>query len=181
MLTRICTWWFDKKGWKLENSIPRSLNKFMLPVAPHTSYMDFFVGVAVRKKLGIDIKFLAKSEIFRWPIGGFLKAMGGYPVNRSRNTRMVDVVTDLYASKERFAIAITPEGTRRKVDKWKTGFYRIAMAARVPIVLAGIDYAGRRVVFSDPMEVTGNMEADFEKYRQFFIKCQGYHPEKGIF
>lgn len=150
-------------------------------VAPHTSNWDFFVGWAGRSILRMtDVKYLGKSSLFKFPQGIFFKAIGGYPVDRSKHNNMVDAVVALFNSKEDFKIAITPEGTRSKVEKWKTGFYWVAYNAKVPIVFASIDFSRKLLLMEGRFDPTGNIEADMAIIQSYYKDKKGRHPELGV-
>lgn len=172
----ICLRWFHRHGWSITQNIPPSLKQYVLIVAPHTSNWDFLVGVAARKIMGINVKYVAKSELFKWPIRNTLLQLGGFPVDRSKKNSFVDNVVQYFKTIDDFAVCITPEGTRSKVAKWKTGFYHMAILAQVPIIMVGFDYEKHSVVVSDPYYPSGNMEADFEEMHAFFRPIVARHP-----
>ncbi len=174
----LCVRWFKITGWHISKYIPTDLRNYVLVVAPHTSNIDFFVGIAARKLMGINVKYLAKKELFVFPIANVLLNLGGYPVNRTKNMSLVDFVVEKFQTEPSFAITVTPEGTRSKVDKWKTGFYHIANKAKVPIVMVGFDYQRKWVVSSEPFIPSGDMENDFSKMYRFFENIIPRHPEK---
>lgn len=126
------------------------------------------MGVFTRSIIGMQAKYLAKSSLFKPPIGWLFKSMGGYPVDRSKSGRMVDKVVDIINAHEQFILAIAPEGTRKKVKEWKSGFYYIAFGAGIPIVMASINYRLKTVFFSDPFYPTGNYEADMILIKEFY-------------
>ncbi len=169
---------FKILGWRIEGTVPQE-KKFIMIVAPHTSYWDFFVGVAARSILGLKTHFLAKKEIFRFPVAGILRWMGGYPVDRRNAAGMVEAVAAIFHSKEEFSIAIAPEGTRKKVEKMKTGFWRIAKEAGVPIVMVGFDFK-RRVVELKPPFLPGSLESDMAYILSYYRTVAGKRPEKGL-
>lgn len=172
-----CVRWFKRNGWSIQNSIPESIKQYVLIVAPHTSNWDFPVGVAARKLLGLNVRYVAKKELFIWPLRSTLIRLGGYPVDRSKNNSFVDQVVGLFRNIEDFAICVTPEGTRSKVTKWKSGFYHMALLAEVPIIMVGFDYASRKVVLADPFWPTSDKEADFEIMHRFFAGMTPKIPE----
>jgi 1-acyl-sn-glycerol-3-phosphate acyltransferase len=168
-------------GWKAEGSFPYHLKKYVIIVAPHTSGWDFVVGVLFRSALRLrSARYLGKAELFKPPFGFVFRKLGGYPVDRSTSQNMVDAVVKIFDTKEEFGIALSPEGTRRKVDRLRTWFYNIAKKAGVPIVMVGFDYSRRRVSFSEPLYPSLNEEADFEKIIQFFRPIKGKYPELGL-
>jgi 1-acyl-sn-glycerol-3-phosphate acyltransferase len=180
MFIGFCRKLFKWKGWVINNSIPFDLKKFIVVVAPHTSNYDFFIGVAVRDILKVKTYYLAKKELFVFPVANFFKKLGGFPVDRKNKTNIVDVMCNYFNQEQEFSICVTPEGTRKYAPTWKTGFYRIAEKAQVPIILLGLDYPSKSVTLSDPFFVTGNMEADFENMKVFFRKMIGKNPENGV-
>ncbi|MEP5791793.1 MAG: lysophospholipid acyltransferase family protein [Cyclobacteriaceae bacterium] len=174
---RFCFW---ITGWKVVGKRP-DIAKYVLIVAPHTSNWDFFVGVAARSISYLRSDFLAKNSLFKIPIVGWvLKKMGGHAVDRSKNSNMVDQVVDLYHQHDEFVVTITPEGTRSYVPKWKTGFYRIADKANVPIVMVGFDFPNKQVIYREPFYPTGDMESDMEVILDYFRQIKGKHPENGV-
>ena len=178
----LLAWWiFTVKGWKVEGRFPFELNKSILVVAPHTHYLDFFLGLAIRKKVHIEfVHFLGKKELFWGIFGVILRHLGGFPVERSKNLNQVDQVVNLYNSKESFHIALSPEGTRKKVAKLRTGFYHIAKNAHVPIIMVGLDFGNKKVVFAEPFYTTEQESADKQKIVAFFKGMKGYVPEYSI-
>ncbi len=167
-------------GWKITGDIPGKLPKYIVIVAPHTSNWDFFIGLAVRSICRMDTRYLAKKELFGPPMGWIFRKLGGYPVDRSRRTNFVDAVVDLFNDHEKFSIAITPEGTRSYVPKWKTGFYYISLKAKVPLILASLNYETKTVEFRPPFSPTGNIEKDLEEVIQYYRQIPGKYPELGV-
>ncbi|MEO5893637.1 MAG: 1-acyl-sn-glycerol-3-phosphate acyltransferase [Ferruginibacter sp.] len=168
-------------GWKAVNSIPAGLKKFVLVVGPHTSGWDIFMGFAFRSALKIDyIKFIAKKELFSPPFGSLFRKLGGVPVDRSGSYNFVDQVVDMFNSNEFFAIALSPEGTRKKVDRLRTGFYHIAQKANVPIVLLAFDFGKKEFRFAEPFYTTGNEAEDLRKVITFFAGVKGKNQELGL-
>ncbi|MEO8069558.1 MAG: 1-acyl-sn-glycerol-3-phosphate acyltransferase [Flavobacteriales bacterium] len=168
-------------GWTIIDLRPDNLRQYIVVVAPHTSNWDFWLGLLVRSTARMtDVKYLAKRELFAWPIGWFFRAVGGYPVDRSKHTNMTEAVVDLFHRNPDFKIAITPEGTRKYVPEWKTGFHRIAVQAKVPIILCSFDYGTRTVTFSGAFPLSGDVVADIEAMKVFFRKAKGRNPEHGV-
>lgn len=169
-------WGWTWTGWRFDQA-----NKYVVIVIPHTSNWDFLLGLLVRRiHQSTHIKFLAKSSLFRWPFGGLFRALGGYPVNRKKSQNYVDAVVELFDSKEKFAVTIAPEGTRSKVDRLKTGFYYIALGAKVPIVMVKFDYGNKVVEIAEPFHPSGDKEADFAKIHAFFRGTKGKNPAQGF-
>jgi 1-acyl-sn-glycerol-3-phosphate acyltransferase len=151
-------------------------------VAPHTSNLDFFVGVLARAfiKEIKDSKFLGKKELFQPPFGWIFRVLGGYPVDRSRKSNLVDAIVEIFDSKERFIIALAPEGTRKYVGKLKTGFYYIAQKANIPIVMVGFDYVKKEVIISQPFYTGKSIKTDMPLIMKFFKGISGKNPKNGL-
>ncbi|MFK8060910.1 MAG: 1-acyl-sn-glycerol-3-phosphate acyltransferase [Polaribacter sp.] len=154
-------------GWKIENDFPKEPKKYVVIAAPHTSWVDFPIAILTRMSLGTMVHFIGKGSLFKWPFGFFFSALGGTPVNRTKSNNLVDAVIKEIKTKEEFRLGLSPEGTRKKVNKWKTGFYYIAKGANVPIVMATLDFENKRVKISEPYYTTSNKEKDFEVFTSF--------------
>jgi 1-acyl-sn-glycerol-3-phosphate acyltransferase len=163
---------FKLAGWKIDGVMPAE-KKYIIIVAPHTSNWDFMIGLCVRSIMRFDAKFLGKKELFGFPFGGLFRWLGGLPVDRSRNANLVDEVAQLFNEREKLIIAIAPEGTRKYVKKWKTGFYFIALKANIPILLASFDYPSKTVFASKPFYPTGNLKEDMKMIFEFYRNKQG--------
>lgn len=166
-------------GWTLVFP-PDAPNKSVICIAPHTSTADFFVGKLYYMAVGRTSHFMMKKEFFVFPLGWLLRKMGGVPIDRSRRGSMVNSIVDAFARKKKMSIAITPEGTRRAVRQWKTGFYRIALGAGVPIQLAMLDFGNKRVGIFETFYPTGNEEEDIRYIRSKYSKEQAKYPDKFI-
>lgn len=169
-------------GWKYDDTkYPYHLNQFIVAVAPHTSNWDFPIGVLTRAGLGENIMFAAKDSLFKPAfLGSILKAMGGYPIDRTGGLNTVDAIIKIFEKEEHFKLCIAPEGTRKKVDRLKTGFYYIAKGANVPIVLCKFDYTKKEVFFEAPFYPTEDKEKDFEHIYAFFDGIKGKIPQNSI-
>jgi len=168
-------------GWKAVNASATDLKKFVMVVAPHTSSWDIFMGFAFRSFLKIDhIKFIAKQELFKPPFGSMFRKLGGVPVDRFSKNNFVDQIVHMFNSNESFAIALSPEGTRKKVDRLRTGFYHIAHLAQVPIVMLAMDFEHKEFRFSPPFYTTDNEAADLKIILDFFHGVKGENPELGL-
>lgn len=169
------------KGWSVAKGFPYDQKKCVVIVAPHTSSWDFVIGIAFRSSLHIkDARFLGKAELFRPPFGFIFRKLGGVPVERSKNQNLVEEVSSLFGQHDSFRLVLSPEGTRKKVDRLKTGFYHIAKNAGVPIIMASLDYAKKQVSFSDPFYPTSDEAADFRLIHQHYAIVQGKIPEQGM-
>ena len=164
-------------GWKLVGNFPSHLKKYVVIAAPHTSWHDFPIAILARNVSGEKINFIGKDSLFKGPFGWFFKWLGGAPVDRSKNNNLVDAIVDIFNSREEFRLGLSPEGTRKKVEKWKTGFYYIAKGANVPIVMATLDFGKKQVKVSDPYLPTDDMEKDFAYFHSFYEGVQGKNPE----
>jgi 1-acyl-sn-glycerol-3-phosphate acyltransferase len=156
-------------GWKIVGDVPRNVKKYIIIVAPHSSNWDFIIGVLVRGVLGFDSKFLGKHSLFAPPFGWFFRMAGGYPVDRSQKTNLVDQVVELFDRHEEFIISLAPEGTRKNVSEWKTGFYYIAHKAKVPVVPVKMDRPNRQVIFFKPYYLKGGLEEDMKEIKKVFV------------
>ena len=156
-------------GWKIVGKRPSSLKKYVLTVAHHTSNWDFPIAVAARPWVEVrDARFLGKDSLFKSKFGFLFYWLGGTPVDRSKKNKLVDQVAEKFENHERYGIAITPEGTRSYVDKWRSGFYYIAKAAKVPILMAFIDYKNREIgVHPEPFYLTEDAEQDIKGIMTF--------------
>lgn len=168
---------FRLNGWKISGKIPDGIKKCVLIAAPHTSSWDFIYGSFAWKLFGLDVKYLIKKEWFRFPFGPFFRVLGGIPVDRSRATNFVDAMVELVNSKEEIIVLITPEGTRKRVEKWKTGFYFLAMKAKIPVVLGKMNYVTKTAIIGHSFVPSGNMQKDFEIIREFYKDAVGKNPE----
>jgi len=173
---------FEKlAGWRIQDERTAETRRFIVVVAPHTSNWDFPVGLSVRILAGMEgTLFLAKKSLFKPPLGWLFRALGGYPVDRSKHTNLVDAVVAMFDSGEIDRVCITPEGTRKYQPEWKTGFHRMATGAKVPIILCALDYPKRTVFVSAPFPLTDNVDEDIKRMKDWFRPHKGKNPELGI-
>ena len=130
-------------GWKITGNTSfsqESLKKAVIIALPHTSWHDFYIGVLLRKVTRVKTNFVAKQELFKWPFGYFFRALGGKALDRTSGQNKVETIAKLFNGEDEFRLTLAPEGTRKKVDKWKTGFYYIAKTAGVPIIMFTLDF-----------------------------------------
>ncbi len=168
-------------GWKVNGSFSPELKKYIIAVAPHTSNWDFPIGVLARSVLHIEkAKFLGKDSLFKPPFGWFFSWLGGYPVDRSNRHEVVQQVVNIFNKHEEFIIAMAPEGTRKKVDKLRTGFYFIAKGANIPIIPCGFDFEKKIIKVGTPFYPTDNPDHDFQILIDFYKTIHGKNPELGI-
>ncbi|HET9744584.1 MAG TPA: 1-acyl-sn-glycerol-3-phosphate acyltransferase [Chitinophagaceae bacterium] len=169
------------EGWKAVNEFPNHLNKAVIIIAPHTYWKDFLIGIGFRSVLKIrNGKYLGKAELFRGPFGFIFRWLGGIPVDRFSKQGAVEQVVEKLNKADKLLIALSPEGTRKKVDKLRTGFYHIAKQANVPIVMIGLDYSKKELSVSQPFNPTDDEAADFRKIIEFFAPLKGYYPQQGM-
>ena len=172
--------WFRRAGWTVAGTRPPDA-KFVLMGAPHTSNWDFIVFVGTVEAFGIRPRFIGKDSLFRWPMKGLMEGLGGVPVDRSAPGDMVDQVVAQFAANDEFALIIAAEGTRDPTIRWRTGYYRIALAAGVPIVCAGPDYDHKIGILGPRIMPTGDYEADMAPAWVFFRTLIPRHPERVLF
>lgn len=165
-------------GWKLTGNFPSHLKKYVVIAAPHTSWHDFYIAILARNVSGEKINFIGKNSLFKGPFGFFFRALGGTPVDRTQSNNLVDAIVQIFNSKEEFRLGLSPEGTRKKVDKWKTGFYYIAKGANVPIVMATLDFGKKEVKVSDPYTITDAIEKDLAFFHNYYKDVKGKHPDQ---
>jgi len=149
-------------GWKLNGLLPND-KKYIIAVVPHSKSFDLVIAILIRSYLGLRIKFIGKKELFNPITSLFFKSIGGIPVDRSVTNNFVESVVKLFESNVINILAIAPEGTRKFVKKWKSGFYYIAVGARVPIVMVSFDYMKKEVNINDKFFPSGNFDNDIKK------------------
>jgi len=156
---------------------PPDLDKAVFVAAPHTTNWDGFWLMVYKTALNIEVHFLAKHTLFWWPLGPVLRAMGAIPIDRTVRASTVQQVVDVFAERDNFWFALAPEGTRKWQAYWKSGFYRIAKSANVPIVLAFIDYKKKRLGIGITLPDNQTMEQDLQVMREFYAPFSGRRPE----
>jgi 1-acyl-sn-glycerol-3-phosphate acyltransferase len=169
--------WIWILGWTIQAE-PFPGDKFVLIGAPHTSNMDFFYMIATSWVLRIKLYFIGKHTLFRPPFGWILKALGGIPVDRRASHGVVDQVAEQIKAADEFILVITPAGTRKFTDHWKSGFYWIAFRAQVPIVCGALDYRQKKANLGLSFEPSGDVGADMDRIRAFFQGVRGRFPHE---
>ena len=162
-------------GWQLVYQQPPS-PKAVVIVYPHTSNWDFVIGVIARAAIALPIHFAAKDSLFRGPFVWLFRALGGLPVNRREPTGLVSRLAREFSSRERFYLAITPEGTRRYTEYWRSGFYRVALMAQVPLALGFIDYVRREIGILGYLSLSGDEAVDLPRIASAYHDRRGKHP-----
>lgn len=161
-------------GWKMEGEFP-NLDKCVACVAPHTSNWDFVIALATAFALRLKISFLGKHSLFKGPLGWWMRRIGGIAVNRSSTHGIVGQVSEQFAGQP-MILGIAPEGTRKKVPQWKSGFLHIARAANVPVLLIYLDYKKKVIGFGPAMEIGDDIAVEMAKIRSFYARVHARHP-----
>jgi 1-acyl-sn-glycerol-3-phosphate acyltransferase len=162
-------------GWRFEGEVP-DVRKMVLIVAPHTSNWDFPVGLQAKLALRLGGTFIGKHTLFRWPLGIFMRWLGGIPVNRSAAAGFASEVARVLRDADQMTVVIAPEGTRKRIPQWKSGFYRIAVEAGVPILPVGFDYPLKVVFFAPLFHPSGDYEKDLPQLRALYRAEMGKTP-----
>lgn len=162
--------------WRLAGCLPE-LPRLVIIVAPHTSNWDFLVGVGAQLALGLDVCWLGKHTLFFGPWAPLLRWLGGIPVNRAAPQGLLPELVRRLNGRDRFLLALAPEGTRSKVERWKSGFHAIARQTGAPIVPVALDYASREVRFGAPFTPTADFAADLLELQKAFLDVTPRHPE----
>lgn len=165
-------------GWRFTGEGFPAHRKFVLIVAPHTSNWDFIVGIRAMYALGLRGTFLGKDTLFRWPLGILMRFLGGFPVDRSRKSDVVTQTVELVAAMDKVVIVLSPEGTRKRIDRWRSGFYWIARQAGIPILPVAFDFAAKAIHVYPVFEPTGDQERDIAYLRSLFRAEMAYDPAK---
>ena len=153
-------------------------DKCVMIAAPHTTNWDFVVTIAMARVSGISIKFLGKASLFRPPLGWFMRAVGGVPVQRESAGGMVASLAAEFTTRDELHLIVPAEGTRSKTEYWKSGFYRIALEADVPVLCAFVDGPRRTGGFGPAFHLTGDVRADMDRIREFYAGKEGLKPGK---
>jgi 1-acyl-sn-glycerol-3-phosphate acyltransferase len=170
---------YHRYGWTAVGTVPEP-RRFVLIAAPHTSNWDFLYFLGLTQDIGIRPHFMAKKSLFRWPMGGFMRSMGGIEIDRSKSQNVVEQMVAEFARRAEFILTIAPEGTRGATKKWKTGFYQIAMAAKVPLVVGMMDYGRKTGGLGPLIWPTGDFRADMAKVLDVYRDCIPRHPERAV-
>jgi 1-acyl-sn-glycerol-3-phosphate acyltransferase len=165
------------RGWRVAITPPPA-PRCVIIVYPHTSNWDFVIGYLARVAAGLPVQWIGKDTLFRWPVAGLLRRMGGVPVDRRRPTGLIDQLAGELERRDRMWLALAPEGTRARTDHWKSGFYHLALKAKVPVGLAFLDYRTRVVGLDTYLTMSGDEEADLARIRAIYAGKEGKHPEQ---
>lgn len=167
-------------GWRIEGELPK-LDRFVAIGAHHTSNWDFVIFIALKFVLRLNARWFGKHTIFRWPFGGLLRRWGGIAIYRGQQGNTVAQAVQAFRDHPQFILVLSPEGTRKKVERWKMGFYHIALGAGVPIVLGALDYQNRRVVIGPTFWPSGDEVADLREILGFYRAFIPKKPEYGFY
>jgi 1-acyl-sn-glycerol-3-phosphate acyltransferase len=167
-------------GWKIVGIENAEIKKCILMVMPHTSNHDFYIGLFTRGISGLQMNWVGKKELFKFPFGYYFRNVGGEPLDRSGGLNKVDSIAAIFDRKEVFRLAVAPEGTRKGVSEIKSGFYYIALKANVPIVPITFDWGKKEVNFGQQFFPTGDYENDFEILKKHYKGVLGKIPENGV-
>ena len=171
---------FRIMGWKIRGAFDPGIKKCVIMVMPHTSWRDFYIGLFARGIIGLEMHYVAKKELFRFPFGAFFRWMGGAPLDRSESKNKVERIAGIFKQRDIFRMAIAPEGTREYVSEIKTGFYYMALQANVPVIPVAFDYGKKEVNVGKYLHPTGNLKGDLDVLLSHFIGVKGKFPEKGF-
>jgi 1-acyl-sn-glycerol-3-phosphate acyltransferase len=177
MVRAVLLFLYKRRGWRAVG-VPPAKHRFVMIAAPHTSNWDFPYYLGLTQTLGVHTHFMAKKSLFRWPFAGFMDQVGGVPVDRSAAKDMVDQMIAEFARRDDFVLTIAPEGTRDQVKAWRTGFYRIACGAGVPILCGYMDYATLTGGIGPIIVPTGDYDTDMVPVFAFYKSITGKHPER---
>lgn len=164
-------------GWTATGEKPVA-RKAVVIAAPHTSNWDGIWALIYKVSIDMDIRFFAKRSLFWFPLGTLLRGLGGIPLDRSEPGSAARKAVDAFANNDSFYFGLAPEGTRALRPQWKSGFYRIAVGADVPVVLGFLDYGKRQLGLGPTIELTGDKDADLRKMRDFYQNISGRWPKK---
>ncbi len=172
LMGRLCRWLMRRSGWRIAGAFP-DLPKVVMIAAPHSSNWDAIWGILFKISLRIDIHFVGKREAFFWPLGAILRSVGGIPIDRGGAHNVVQQMRMQFAAKDKFWLGMAPEGTRKKVTKWKSGFWYVARAANVPVLPIYFHYPEKTIGLLPPIYMTDDLAADMAKIRALYVPYQG--------
>lgn len=164
-------------GWNLVAELP-PVQKYLLIGAHHTSNWDLPLVLLMMAALGLRLHWIGKDSLFKGPQGKFMRWLGGVPVERGARKNFVSQMVDLYNERQNIVITISPEGTRRSTDHWKTGFYHIAQGARVPVAMGFLDYSTKTMGIGGYFYPSGDMDADLKILQEFYADIRGKYPHQ---
>ena len=173
---------FTLNGWDIKGELPPGVKKCVMLASPHTSNYDLVYALVGLKKLKVKVRFTIKKEWLKFPWGMFMKPLGAIGIDRGPKTAdrksMVDAMAELFNEREELTILVTPEGTRKKVTKWKSGFYYVALKAKVPIAMGYLDYKNKIAGIGPTLYPSGDFEKDLRTIQEFYTTIPSKYPEK---
>jgi 1-acyl-sn-glycerol-3-phosphate acyltransferase len=184
MIKFLCRLIFRLSGWTLNNKMPGNINKCVMIAAPHTSNWDLVYALAAYDMMGIPMRFTLKDEFMKFPLKLIFKPIGAIAIDRrpkvvgGARRSMTEAMTDLFNGRDHLNIMVTPEGTRALNNKWKTGFYYVALNAKVPIGLGYLDYKNKVAGVGGMVYPSGDIKKDMKIIMDFYKDIKGQHPEK---
>lgn len=183
MFDKIAALSLKAMGWKIDDNWPKEIKQCVMVAAPHTSNWDALYARLTLKAMNVPVRITIKDSYMKFPLGPFIRAMGGIGINRrpkqagEERPSMVEVMTELFQQHDELVMLVTPEGTRALQPKWKTGFYYVALNAKVPIALAYMDYEKKIAGVGKVIYPTGNLEQDMQEVMSFYQNITPKHPE----
>jgi 1-acyl-sn-glycerol-3-phosphate acyltransferase len=189
MLKALSKLLFKVSGWKLIGEMPEGCRKAVMIAAPHTSYWDLVYARAAFFMMDIPVRYTIKKEMMKSPLAPLLKSLGAIPIDRQKvktdgidqKESLTEAMVRLFEKREELVVLVTPEGTRKRVETWKSGFYYVALGANVPIILGFLDYKTKEAGIGPAIIPSGNWEEDIEKIMSFYRNKTAKHPEQGVF
>jgi len=178
MITRFFILLFKLNGWKIVGTVPSELKKAVVIAAPHTSNWDFVYAMAIFRISKLNVRYLVKKELNFFPLSILLKNTGAIPVERSKKQNLTEQIIEKFNQSDELLVTFPAEGTRKRVEKWKSGFYFAALGANIPILPGYLDYKKKEGGFGPPIYPSGNVEEDLLKLKNFFAEKTGKYPEK---
>lgn len=171
---RLAGWILARTGWRVTGAFPRE-RRLVIVAAPHTSNWDFVIAVLVMYAYDLHINWLGKHSLFRWPLGPLMRVLGGVAVNRQRADGVAVQVAERMSDADHMWLIITPEGTRKAVSRWKSGFLRIAAAAECPLLLVSLDYSHRELKLGEEITVSPHLASDADELEAQLAAIQHYY------
>jgi 1-acyl-sn-glycerol-3-phosphate acyltransferase len=171
---KLCRLALCAAGWGLAGEFP-DVARLVLIVAPHSSWWDGFWGLLVKVAIGANVRFMGKQELFQTPLGGTLRALGGMPVDRGATKGVVEQMVEEFNRRDALWLGVAPEGTRKAVKRWRSGFWHIAHGAGVPILPVAFHYPTKTIVVGQPLPTSADMAADVARLRAFYAPFKGRH------
>ncbi|HTS88045.1 MAG TPA: lysophospholipid acyltransferase family protein [Gemmatimonadales bacterium] len=164
-------------GWRIVGELP-ARSRFVLIVAPHTSNWDFLICILAMFGLGLRLSWLGKHSLFRFPAGSLLRWLGGEPLDRRATQGTVEAAIARFRSRKQWVLGLSPEGTRGRTERWKTGFHRIAVGAGVPILPVALDYGQRTLTLRELFWPGEDGAEDIARLHHLFTRSMALHPER---